>query len=383
MVDLVKVESKRIFNKYIALAVLLITILLLVYMVKSFLQGYDVLSYTGIEKTWKENLKESKKESKGFELDEKTLLSLQDLDTEDIKLYENIDEVLEANLGSSDYFEIDKEKAKGFYEIRKEKIKEILEESPNIKYSEKEKENFLKKADDLKTPISMEYAEGWKNLNGRMRLFIPLLLIVASIIALQVFGEFDKFSMREICITTVNGRKKFNKAKILSALKIGLIIYLTGVIILLLSHGIIYGLDGWNVQIQSSSEYFLSSYNINYLQQFLLNGFIGIVALLFMIGFVLFVTGIFKQVMIGGVGAAFLWVTMIIIEQVPIFKINHFFANFLPYKMTDFQSHYNSYEIYRVFGISFNAITWITILVFLISLILIISSYFIYGKEKK
>lgn len=69
---------------------------------------------------------------------------------------------------------------------------------------------------------------------------------------------------------------------------------------------------------------------------------------------------------------------MFVFEMLKDYEINHYFANFLPIKMTDFTMHYNANDIYKIFDNRYNSIIWTIMVTILISLILFILSYLIY-----
>lgn len=122
-------------------------------------------------------------------------------------------------------------------------------------------------------------------------------------------------------------------------------------------------MEGGTQLIQSNPETFFSVYNITNCQQFILNMFIGYVALLFTISLMLFVMAFMEKVMTGAVVFTFFWILLLVFNQLCLWEINHYFANFMPLRMTDFSHYYIGNEIYRVFGSSLSCMSWSVILV--------------------
>ncbi|MCH5344847.1 MAG: hypothetical protein J1E64_12490 [Acetatifactor sp.] len=119
-----------------------------------------------------------------------------------------------------------------------------------------------------------------------------------------------------------------------------------------------FGLKGWNQCIQSNVKTFFSLYNITNLQQFLLNVMIGLVALLFVVSFLLLVTVIMEKIMTSAVVFVFFWILLLLFDQMYLWPVNHYFANFMPLRMTTFSHYYVGNEIYRIFGSSLSCMAW-------------------------
>lgn len=378
MKSLIRAESKRVLNRNIFILIIVIIILFSVIAGLVGLNSYKVISGNKILYTAKENLRRSKKESKYTFLDKEFISSLKDKKIDNIQFYKNIDKILVKNYDLISYSELTESRAKDFYNKRLINIKKNLEGDGEKDYSKKDIKYLLQKANKIKKPIQMDYAEGWKNINRDLGMLVLLLIIISSIVILQIFGKIDKFNMDELSRTTRKGKMELSIAKVIVAIKISLIIYFTGILILLIVNGIIYGFEGFSMSIQSNPTYLYSIFKINYLQQFLINVSLGLVALLFMVGFVLFVTAVTKNLLIGGVITVFFWALMFVFEMLKDYEINHYFANFLPIKMTDFTMHYNANDIYKIFDNRYNSIIWTIMVTILISLILFILSYLIY-----
>ncbi|QQK08321.1 hypothetical protein [Miniphocaeibacter halophilus] len=383
MKSLIRAERKRVLNRNIFILIIAIITLFSVISGLMGLNAYKVDYGNKILYTAKENLRRSKKESKYTFLDKEFISSLKDKNIDNIQFYKNIDKILVKNYDLISYSELTESRAKDFYNKRLINIKKNLEGDTEKDYSKKDIKYLLQKANKTKKPIQMDYAEGWKNINRDLGTLILLLIIISSIVILQIFGKIDKFNMDELSRATRKGNMELSIAKVIVAIKISLIIYFTGILILLIVNGIIYGFEGFSMPIQSNPTYLYSVFKINYLQQFLINISLGLVALLFLVGFVLFVTAVTKNLLTGGVITVFFWALLFVFEMLKDYEINHYFANFLPIKMTDFTMHYNANDIYKVFDNRYNSIIWTIMVTILISIILFILSYLIYVFRQK
>lgn len=144
-----------------------------------------------------------------------------------------------------------------------------------------------------------------------------------------------------------------------------------------------FGFEGWNQCIQSNSKMFFSVYPITNLQQFFLNGMIGLAALLFAVSFLIFITVFMEKVMSSAVVFIFFWILLLLFDQMYLWPVNHFFANFMPLRMTSFSHYYIGNEIYRVFGVSLSCMVWSILLSGLIAGILLLLAIMIIKKKEK
>ena len=140
-----------------------------------------------------------------------------------------------------------------------------------------------------------------------------------------------------------------------------------------------FGLDGGTQYIQSNMTTFFSLYNITYLQQYFINVTIGCIALLFVICLLLFITIVMEKIMNSAVVFTFFWITLLLFDQMYLWHVNHYFANFMPLRMTSFSHYYIGNEIYRICGYTLSCMTWSILLSSLLAGILLLSAI---GWEK-
>lgn len=363
MKEIINAERKRILN--LKTFIIFITIILLYSASSTYytVKNYEIRDKSGVVVPWHENLNYSKVATRGKDLNEDYFTSMIDMKRPYIYIDEmNMNDLVEMNYGRKEIKDLTKEEIIDFYSIRLLRIKEILDESSKIQYTEDEKVQFMKKANELTIPLSMDYSEGWKNLNQGMGKFVHILLIVIALIILPIFGSEPQTRMKELYRSTKYGKKKLDRAKIIVAYPMGIVLYLTGIIIHFIIKMLPFGFGGGNQPIQSHAITFFSLYNITNFQQFLFNVGIGLMAMLFMISFVLLITILTEGIMTGAVVVIFFWILLLSFDQVRLYQIDHFFANFMPLRMTKFSHYYIGNEIYRIAGNSIDSMSWVVII---------------------
>jgi len=265
------------------------------------------------------------------------------------------------NYEGKSVLELTDEEAGSFYQTRLSGIRAMLDENQYIQYTQEEKNIFLQKAGQL-TVIPFGYAEGWKAINRDMGTFVPLLLIVISVLLLPLFGADPKISMGELCRSSRYGKKTLDTARILTAFIAGPALYIWGMVLFFAIRMMPFGLDGGNQYIQSNNATFFSLYNITYLQQFFINVAVGFIACLFVVCLLLLITAVMEKIMNSAVVFAFFWIMLLLFDQMYLWPVNHYFANFMPLRLTNFSHYYTGNEIYRVFGFSISVLSWSVLL---------------------
>ena len=233
----------------------------------------------------------------------------------------------------------------------------MLEENQYIQYTQEEEEHFLQKAKEL-SEIPFGYAEGWKTLNRDMGTFVSLLFIVISVLLLPLFGTDPKVSMNELYRSSKYGKIPLDTARILTAFIVGAALYALGMVLFFAIKMIPFGLDGGNQYIQSNMMTFFSLYNITYMQQYFINVAIGFIALLFIVCLLLLITVVMEKIMNSAVVFAFFWIMLLLFDQMYLWQVNHYFANFMPLRLTAFSHYYTGNEVYRIFGFSLSVLSW-------------------------
>lgn len=384
MMKIVKIEIKRILGVKTLMMFLLIVMVFSIYSTCSDLRHYDnIYDLKGNRITWNENLNHAKKNLQGICINREFLNDMRQKESEAVYTDEwNLEEIIAVNYEGKSVRDLSDEDIGNFYIRRLSNIRTMLEENQKIHYTEKEMESLIKEAEQL-SEIKFGYAEGWNVLNDDMNTYIPLLLIVISILLLPLFGTDSKSNMKELYRGTKYGKKPLDYARILASFIIGGFLYALGIMIYFFIKMIPFGLEGWNQNIQSNADMFFSIYNIANWERFMLNVIIGLAALLFVVSLVLLITIVMEKIMTSAVVYVFFWILLLLFDQMYLWPINHYFANFMPLRMTSFTHYYTGNEIYRIFGYSLSCMTWSILLSSLLAGILLLSAIGWQNVKKK
>ena len=362
MIEIIKIERKRILSKKIFLLFLSIIALFSVYDSYSMAKRYSIPSSEGVSVTWQENLEHAKENLQGKSINREFLSMMRQQRGEVGYLDErNLEELIYVNYERKLLQDLSDDDIESFYSRRLSNIRAMLEESQRILYTEKEMQQFMQSAGQV-TEIKLGYAEGWKVLNNDMGIFVVFLLILISVLLLPLFGIDPKSNMKELYRGTKYGKKPLDHARILSAFLIGVFLYVSGISLFFILKMAPFGLGGWNQHIQSNRNTFFSLYHITNLQQFLLNVMIGLVALVFVVSMVIFIEVFMEKIMTSAVVYVFFWILLLLFDQMHLWTVNHYFANFMPLRMTSFSHYYTGNEIYRILGVSLSCMTWSIVL---------------------
>ena len=69
-----------------------------------------------------------------------------------------------------------------------------------------------------------------------------------------------------------------------------------------------------------------------------------------------------EKIMTSAVVYVFFWILLLLFDQMHLWTVNHYFANFMPLRMTSFSHYYTGNEIYRILGVSLSCMTWSIVL---------------------
>ncbi|MCW6070913.1 hypothetical protein [Clostridium botulinum] len=346
MKKIIRAERKRILTLRNFLILSTIILIFSIFSSIMSLNNYNVYDSQGsIIISSKDNLKESKLNKHNTLLNEKTLKDIVERKDKGKYLYNSNLVTLVASNYEKKVKELTNDDIRNFYNQRILKLKENIGGAAMVENIDK----LASEGEKLNTPLQLGYTEGWKNLNNDMIDFVTIVIFVIPFIILSVFAQDPKTKMRQLYITTKHGKKTLVKAKIITGFQVGSMIYITAVLIFSLSKLSILGFKGASLSIQSSVNYLFCPYNMTYLQQYLLNVTIGFMAMLVMVSTTLLFTAIVDQILSGAIFVTFFCVIMTMLPN-NNFQINHYFKNFLPYHMINFDSYYIHPEIYNISG---------------------------------
>ena len=268
-----------------------------------------------------------------------------------------------------------------FCQKRLSHIYQGLEESSTVLYSRQELASLMEEANRMST-IVIGYAEGWSSLNRGMENFVPFLILGISIILIPLFGEDARTNMNEFILASKWGRMPLNLSRIITAYGAGSLLYLCGISEYTFMKFLAFGCEGGNLPIQSDESMFFSIYSLSYMQQFFRNCCVGYLALLVTISFTLLICILVKKMLVCSAILCFFWIFLFVGEQMNLYVTNHWFFNFMPYRMTRFGHYYLENDIYRIAGISMSSMTW-TICVALVIVLIVTGSMILFLKMQR
>lgn len=128
--------------------------------------------------------------------------------------------------------------------------------------------------------VILGYCDGWDKLLSGLGSVLSIMICLIVVITLSpVFAE--EYALHTDCViySSRYGRTKLTTAKIIAALEVVIGTYLLYLILNLILYGSTYGLQGWNVSIQSSLHYASSMYNLTFLQMFFISVILNILGI--------------------------------------------------------------------------------------------------------
>ncbi|MEC0135060.1 MULTISPECIES: hypothetical protein [Paenibacillus] len=233
--------------------------------------------------------------------------------------------------------------AEQFYQDRADIIKSAQKEAGS---SREGISNGNYAAASLSEPIRMGYAEGWKNVNSGMSQCVFIVLVLISILLVPIFNEDETLGVDGLVKSTRFGKRKLSRIRIINAFQLSLLLYLAAVAIYITPIFFMYGLQGADLPIQSSPQFFLSMVAVNYFEQFLINLVIGYVAISLMTGITLLISVLVTQIYTGYALLLFTIAISYAIQMSEVFFLKHYVGNFLPMQIAKFNSYYTSFEPY-------------------------------------
>lgn len=354
--SVVKIESKRILRKELLFTFLAVVLLLSAISSYQAVKSYELWDTNGFVASGAENLRHGK-ENAGKKSIEEAIARLRN--QEDVVFVDetNIAKLVALNYPDKDMRDLSDGEINLFFENRLNTIEQRLNESSNFSYTESEKERFMEEAGKL-TSLTVGFSEGWKVLNRDMGEFIPLVLILISMIVMPLFADNEQTKMKELSRSTKKGKRQLDMARIITAFGMGSVLYFIAVIFYFFIKMIPFGFSGGGEYIQSSEYTFFSVFHITYMEQFLWNFIRGYVALLFVVSMTILISAVMERIMAGIVVVCFYWVFLLLMEKMMSFDVNHLFANFMPLRLAGSTDFYTRNEIYRFAGKTFDSMIW-------------------------
>lgn len=131
--------------------------------------------------------------------------------------------------------------------------------------------------------VILGYCDGWDKMLSSMGSILAILLCLLVVITLSpVFSEEYSCHTDSVIYAARYGKTKLVTAKIIASLETVIGMYIIFILLNTVLYIGVYGVQGWNVNIQSSLHYASSAYNLTFLQMFLISvalNILGIVAM--------------------------------------------------------------------------------------------------------
>lgn len=365
---IIKIESKRIVKSVMLLVLFAAILLLSINSSYQAVKGYELWNQSGYVASGGENLKHAKKSALNIDI-EQAIVMLREKGEVVFADETNIEMLVNMIYSDKVIRELSNEEINLFLENRLRTIARRLDESIRFTYTKEEKERFLGRAGKL-TSLTIGYAEGWKVLNRDMGSFVPLVMLMVSLLIMPLFADDTQNRMKELSRSTKNGKKQLAIARFLSAFMTSSVFYLLAIFCFFLIKMIPFGFSGSGELIQSNADTFFSVFPITYLEQFLINCLRGYVALIFVVALTVLISATTERIMVGSVVVCFFWLLLLVMEQMMQFEVNHWFANFMPLRLSGSADFYTANEIYHFGGSSFDGIVWCPLIALVISVVM-------------
>ncbi len=189
-----------------------------------------------------------------------------------------------------DYKFLDSEDS--FYQKYKEAVKEhklyVNELNGLFPYSAEQVSVLENKIEKIKTPFRVEYRTGLASINSYHKMEYPVFFILLAFCLSSIYAKDSNNGMDELILSSKYGRKKDMRARWIAGNLFTISAYLIFVGLLIIVHGSIASLHGLNASIQTM--FFDSLYNINIGMGLLIIFFGGLLGVLVVANFVMFLS---------------------------------------------------------------------------------------------
>ncbi len=143
--------------------------------------------------------------------------------------------------------------------------------------------------------VILGYCDGWDKMLSSMGSVLAILLCLLVVITLSpVFSEEYSCHTDSVIYAARYGKTKLVTAKIIASIEVVIGMYFIFLLLNAVLYLGIYGVQGWNVNIQSSLHYTSSAYNLTFLQLFLISVVLNILGIVAMTSITLFISAKFN-----------------------------------------------------------------------------------------
>lgn len=179
-----------------------------------------------------------------------------------------------------------------FYRKFKEAVSESIELNNEwnglFKYSDEQMDILNQKIEKVKTPFRVEYKQGLANIFNWFNLEYFVFYIVLAFTLSSVYSKGSVSGIDELILSSPLGRKEDMKARWVAGNIFTVLAYLIFIGTIILEHGLIASLHGWNASVQTFWHNCL--YNINIGTALVIHLAGGLLGALVMANFVMFLS---------------------------------------------------------------------------------------------
>lgn len=200
------------------------------------------------------------------------------------------------------------------------------------------------------TPTYYDYYFGWERLSRNLSFIFSIILSALVVICLSpVFSQESSLRTDAIILTTRYGKNKLITAKLVSSFLFTTAFYLLIAVIIFGLHAAMYGVSGYNSNIQLEFLYYQSPYNLTFLGLNVWVLALGYIGLLFMAAITLFISSKGKSPFIVVVlSALILYIPMIDLSKISYLADK--FISLFPVNIMNANENFELGVFYNLFG---------------------------------
>lgn len=234
-----------------------------------------------------------------------------------------------------------------------------------------EREFIMKKFEHMKMPLKYEAFEPWEAVIRYTGAFSILLLLFATFLSAKIFIKEFQYKTVSIFFTTLHGKGKAIKSKMIANFIIVTILYWTGIGLFSLICFSVMGLSGGQTMLQFKLPYAI--YVMTYNQSFGIVVCGGYIASLFSASFAMLMAYRTKGFITGLIASIILFIVIPFIVRAVGGK--HSLIYLLPFNLNEVVNGFRTPLIYQMWGIAFRQIPFILLLYSTVTILLIFVTY--------
>ncbi len=259
------------------------------------------------------------------------------------------------------------------YDRYRENLKAQSEEYGKTK---EQREFLLKKFWEIKMPVSYEAFESWAGVFKYIEVFSIILLIISAFISARIFAQEFQYRTDSVFFSTMHGRGKAIRGKIMAGFLLTTGIYWIGIGILCLICFSIMGTSGGGTMFQVDSPYAI--YIVSFRQLCIIAALCGYIACLLASSISMLVAAKTRGTIIAIVIPLLLFlITPFIVRNI---RVQYDFLTLLPYHLNNVLNCSRIPYIYQIGSFVFRQIPFLMLVYFGIAVLLIPLTYQCYRK---